>query len=228
VEAYTIEIQLARSKPNLTVIQTAARSIQELVIQVSANVLTPYVVPLLAMVGLGWMQLVVLRSDGSKSGAVMTDAEFISLSAVRANKALQSISDPREIARLQDLILAKEQWNRRPHGRKPKAFCWGLSGSPVLWSANSQLSESHPSRMLFWGRIVFSIGLMGSVGSWFWMTNSDDLFMKVRLLTAIYLFGAVISLGAFMWMLGAIEERLIEVRTALAASGKSRATQPLP
>jgi hypothetical protein len=55
------------------------------------------------------MQLVVLRSDGSKSGAVMTDAEFISLSAVRANKALQSISDPREIARLQDLILAKEQ-----------------------------------------------------------------------------------------------------------------------
>jgi hypothetical protein len=82
--------------------------------------------------------------------------------------------------------------------------------------------------MLFWGRIVFSIGLMGSVGSWFWMTNSDDLFMKVRLLTAIYLFGAVISLGAFMWMLGAIEERLIEIRTALAASGKSRATQPLP
>jgi hypothetical protein len=51
-EASTIEIQLKRSKPNLSVVQAAARGIEELAIQVGANVVTPYVVALLAMVGL--------------------------------------------------------------------------------------------------------------------------------------------------------------------------------
>jgi hypothetical protein len=50
-EASTIEIQLKRPKPNISVVQAAARGIEELAIQVGSNILTPYVVALLAMIG---------------------------------------------------------------------------------------------------------------------------------------------------------------------------------
>jgi len=51
-EVDSIRIQLKRSKPNLSVVQAAVSGLQQLAISVSANVLTPYIIPLLVAVGL--------------------------------------------------------------------------------------------------------------------------------------------------------------------------------
>jgi hypothetical protein len=134
-----------------------------------------------------------------KRGIAMTDEEFLALDRVGVRAALADIKDEGERRRLAVLYV-------RAH--------------PSTLPGQAARGVSPPmSGMLEWGRVLFWVGVIGVVISIVvWANRDANVAGLGDLLFAgagLYIASALMGLGGFMWMLGAIEQRLIEIRGLL-------------
>ena len=147
-------------------------------------------------------------------GAALTDEEFLSLSLGAANRALKNISDEEEVQRLQELY-----WEKNSVIVGPTSDVQTRARNVASHSTAIEPTVTN-SQMLFWGRIVFVAAIIGAVASCIGMETSDNFLTNARFVVFLYIFGVAFGFGALMWMIGAVEERLLEIRSILSARQK--------
>lgn len=135
----------------------------------------------------------------------MTDAEFLQLNPRAAGQYLQTLPEI-ERARLARV------WNEK------RGYTFANDGADV------DIEPVRHSNMLAAGRLAFIGGFIAALVSGLAAANGsaydDTSFPRL----AALFFASIATIGFFLWIAGAIEERLIEIRDRLPKREAERAS----
>jgi hypothetical protein len=148
----------------------------------------------------------------------MNDEDFVNLDWRDALAIVNGTEDAAERERLRSLYALRRQMLVNGSGSEFAPKLVATTGSA---SSDASMSRSD-SGMLYYGRGIFLIGgglLVLAVIIRF-SVDPEGLPALLGSALVLYVSTALLSLGAFMWMLGALEQRLIEIRMLLSGSAE--------
>ncbi|HLY77871.1 MAG TPA: hypothetical protein VKQ70_00740 [Caulobacteraceae bacterium] len=157
----------------------------------------------------------------------MNDEDFARLEPPQATAALAQIANPEERRRLSHLYARTRGMLVDGTGASPRPFDPArLAAAQAAIAADAAVArkqaayDSVPgSGMLTGGRLLFLVGLAVGVIAFIYLRRPtqtlDDLAADGYALVVLYASASAVGFGAFMWMLGAIEQRLLEIREVM-------------